>query len=56
MTHRILKVLAGKGYRQKYSELRDVYNSMVDEPGTRMAPPFDEFTSVRDICDGFFCR
>lgn len=56
MAHCILTMLAEKGCRDKYSELRDVYNSVVDEPGGLIVPPFEECTSIRDICDGVFCR
>lgn len=55
-THCILKAMAIRGYRDKYMELRDAYNSVMNEPGVVKIPPFEEFTAVTDICDGFFCR
>jgi len=47
------------GQTDKYENLRDAYNSVVDEDNEVCCvrfPPIEEWPGMTDICDYSFCR
>ena len=55
IAHSHLFILAATKRRCKYEELRASYN-LVRPPGSLLAPHFDEFQGISDICDHPYCR
>ena len=55
--HTHLWSLASGPHRERYEELRAVYN-MVRPEGSKAAPPYEDWTGISDVCDhtGVFCR
>lgn len=53
--HCALAMCQNNDRRDVYEVLRRVYN-LVRPAGWKFVMPFEEWTSMRDICDHMFCR
>ena len=55
MTHCALGLFAELETGERYTELRHLYNRM-KPAGFDVAPPYEEFRGMDDICHHIFCR
>ena len=56
--HLVLACMVLNGLTGKYGELRDAYNSVIDDDNVRRpkVPPMEEWRGITSICDHMFCR
>jgi len=58
MAHCVLGCLVLSGFEGKYEELRDAYNSVVEEDSvcSEKAPPIEEWSGMTSLCKNIFCK
>lgn len=58
MVHCTLTALAISGRREKYEQLRNLYNFVMDDDDldTLKVPPLGELRGMSSICGHIFCR
>lgn len=58
MAHIVLASMALSGRHEKYEELRNAYNSDVDEDSvcSLRIPPIEEWRGMTNMCENMFCR
>jgi len=56
--HCVLACMVLGGVTDKYEELRDVHNSVIDDGDLSFVriPPMEEWRGMSCICDHIFCR
>lgn len=55
LAHCCLTAMAVSRNAEKYEELRNSYNSVVDSDAMEVAP-FEEFRGMSEICGNIFCK
>ncbi|CAM9560265.1 unnamed protein product [Scytosiphon promiscuus] len=56
LAHCTLACMAMSRLPGRYELMRNAYNSVMDEPGERRAPPYGEWQGMPSVCDALFCR
>ena len=58
LAHCVLACMALYDSREKYEQLRNAYNSVVDEDSvcSLKVPPIEEWHGMTTLCDNLFCR
>lgn len=56
LMHCILAVSHFSNRQDVYDAMRGIYNSVRPLPGCTLAPTFEEFTGMHQLCNHVFCR